>query len=138
QQDLQDYESEIHHLISRSMFLQAQMGRPQQYEAQVQSLRSPVRKISDEILRYIFDDSCDTNEFIALRSKPAMVLSAVCSRWRRNALTMPAIWSRISLKWKMPIKSLLEYDKSNDDAELLFPLYKFLSRSQRSPMTVSL
>ncbi|KAF9069488.1 hypothetical protein BDP27DRAFT_1222549, partial [Rhodocollybia butyracea] len=137
QQDLQDYESEIHRLKSRSIFLQAQMERLQQYASQVQSLCSPIRKVPDEILQCIFDYSCDTNEFIALRSKPAMVLSAVCSRWRRNALAMPAIWSRMSLQWEITTTLDLGSDKETD-AELLFPLYNFLARSQQSPMTISL
>ncbi|KAF9069490.1 hypothetical protein BDP27DRAFT_1420945 [Rhodocollybia butyracea] len=125
--------------------------RLQQYALQVQSLLSPVRRVPDEILQCIFYDSCDMNEFIvvdanlrvpvaaskALRSKPAMVLSAVCSRWRRNALAMPAIWSRISLQWKIPTRSPLAYDKDNN-AEFLFPLYNFVDRSQQSPMTVRL
>ncbi|KAF9069489.1 hypothetical protein BDP27DRAFT_1186687, partial [Rhodocollybia butyracea] len=55
QRDLQDYESEIHRLESRSLFLKAQMERLQQYTSQVRSLLSPVRRVPDEILQSIFD-----------------------------------------------------------------------------------
>ncbi|KAF9068061.1 hypothetical protein BDP27DRAFT_1327884 [Rhodocollybia butyracea] len=71
----------------------------------------------------------------ALRSKPAMVISAVCSRWRRNALSMPVIWSRISLQWKMDASR--DYRK-DEHTEVFFPLSNFLNRSQQCLMTVNL
>ncbi|KAF9045634.1 hypothetical protein BDP27DRAFT_1346595 [Rhodocollybia butyracea] len=118
------------------------------YATRLRSLLSPFRKVPDEILRRIFDDCCDMNSFRvvhprnwlpvhtsqALRSKPALVISSVCSRWRRNALSMPVIWSRISLYWDI---QAAEYCK-DEHAEMFFPLSNFLDRSQQCPMTVNL
>ncbi|KAF9062659.1 hypothetical protein BDP27DRAFT_1182301, partial [Rhodocollybia butyracea] len=75
--------------------------RLKRYATQLRSLNSPVRKVPDDILRHIFNNSCDSmnsSQALDLKSKPAMVISSVCSRWRRNALSMPALWSRILLE----------------------------------------
>ncbi|KAF9065192.1 hypothetical protein BDP27DRAFT_1202775, partial [Rhodocollybia butyracea] len=90
ERDLEDYRAEIFRL-------EQEKERLENYATQLHSLNSPFRKVPDEILRHIFDDCCEMNSFRALRSKPAMVISSVCSRWRRNALSVPALWSRISL-----------------------------------------
>ncbi|KAF9059701.1 hypothetical protein BDP27DRAFT_1340957 [Rhodocollybia butyracea] len=144
QRDLEDYESEIYRLER----LRQEKERLEQYATRLRSLLSPFRKVPDEILRRIFDDCCDMNSFRvvhprnwlpvhtsqALRSKPALVISSVCSRWRRNALSMPVIWSRISLYWDI---QAAEYCK-DEHAEMFFPLSNFLDRSQQCPMTVNL
>ncbi|KAF9065189.1 hypothetical protein BDP27DRAFT_1229272, partial [Rhodocollybia butyracea] len=128
EQDLEDYRAEI----SR---LEQGKERLENYAAQLRSLNSPFRKVPDEILRHIFDECCDMNTFRALRSKPAMVISSVCSRWRRNALSMPAIWSRISLSWDM---SKGDRHCEEDHLKIFFPMFNFLDRSQQHPMTVVL
>ncbi|KAE9387528.1 hypothetical protein BT96DRAFT_751431, partial [Gymnopus androsaceus JB14] len=82
-----------------------QQNRLREIMLQAQSLLSPIRKIPDEILQRVFDDCCEKNhfEFDANKSKsglatpaaedtPALVLSSVCSRWRRIALSLPSIW----------------------------------------------
>ncbi|KAF9065211.1 hypothetical protein BDP27DRAFT_1464451 [Rhodocollybia butyracea] len=139
-QDLEDYGSEIYRL-------RGETERLKRYATHLQSLIPPFSKLPDEILRDIFDDCCDMNTFRvhgepkpmhisqAIRSKPAMVISSVCSRWRRNALTMPVIWSRVSLDW-----GLWEDHKYSEDeaATTFFPLSNFLARSQQHPMTVDL
>ncbi|KAF9063254.1 hypothetical protein BDP27DRAFT_1427063 [Rhodocollybia butyracea] len=67
-----------------------------------------------------------------LRSKPTMAISAVCSRWQRNALSMPVIWSQILLYWN-------RHDNWEDeDMEIFFPLFNFLSQSQQHPLTILL
>ncbi|KAF9070496.1 hypothetical protein BDP27DRAFT_1323766 [Rhodocollybia butyracea] len=145
QRDLEDYEVEI----CRLECLRQEKERLEQYATQFQSLLSPFRKVPDEILQCIFDDCCDMNIFRvvdskrrlpmhssqALRSKPAMVISSVCSRWRRNALSMPAIWSRISLEWRM--NATRDYCE-DEHAQVFFPISNFLDRSQEYPMTVNL
>ncbi|KAF9019819.1 hypothetical protein BDP27DRAFT_1354837, partial [Rhodocollybia butyracea] len=145
QRDLEDYEAEIYHLER----LRQEKQRLEQYAAQMRSLFSPIRKVPDEIICHIFDDCCDMNSFRvvgltrrlptpmsqALRSKPAMVISSVCSRWRRNALSMPVIWSRISLLWNM---HLTEEYCEREHTEVFFPLSNFLDLSQQCPMTVNL
>ncbi|KAF9070471.1 hypothetical protein BDP27DRAFT_1189336, partial [Rhodocollybia butyracea] len=129
--DLEDYEAEIYRLEC----LRREKECLEDYATQFKSLLSPFRKVPDEILQCIFDDSCDMNIFRALRSKPAMVISSVCSRWRRNALSMPAIWSRISLKWMMDVHS--DYCK-DEYRKVFFPLSNLLDWSQECPLTVNL
>ncbi|KAF9066912.1 hypothetical protein BDP27DRAFT_1423349 [Rhodocollybia butyracea] len=139
ERDLEDYEAEISRLGQEK-------ERLEHYAAQLWSRNSPLRNVPNEILQHIFDDCCDMNSFRvvnledrlpmhtsqALSSKPAMVISSVCSRWRRNALSMPVIWSRISLYWN-------RYDNwENEDMEIFFPLSNFLSRSQQHPLTIIL
>ncbi|KAE9400474.1 hypothetical protein BT96DRAFT_1018860 [Gymnopus androsaceus JB14] len=111
QRDLEDYESEIHRIESRRIFLDAQRKRLQIYASHVESLVAPIRKIPTEILQRIFDDCCDTNHFKVMAvdspsqtlgtlvDKPALVLSSVCSRWRMVGLSSSSIWSRISLEY---------------------------------------
>ncbi|KAF9060215.1 hypothetical protein BDP27DRAFT_1430366 [Rhodocollybia butyracea] len=89
--DLEVYEAEICRLRNEK-------GCLERYAAQLQSLDPPFHKIPNEILRQILDDCCDMNSFRAvdlrcrqptpdaqaIRSKPAMVVSSVCSRWRQK------------------------------------------------------
>ncbi|KAF9070472.1 hypothetical protein BDP27DRAFT_1419938 [Rhodocollybia butyracea] len=145
QRDLEDYKAEIYRLEC----LRPEKERLEQYAIQLRSLLSPFRKVPDEILQCIFDDSCNMNIFCvvdskrrlpvhtsqALIRKPAMVISLVCSRWRRNALSMPVIWSRISLKWMM--NAPRDYC-ADEYAKEFFPLSNFLDRSQKCPMMVNL
>ncbi|KIK56119.1 hypothetical protein GYMLUDRAFT_174684, partial [Collybiopsis luxurians FD-317 M1] len=119
-----------------------------EYAAQFHSLLAPIRKFPDEILQTIFDDCCDMNYFvvtrpsqtavISLKNKPAMVLSSVCSRWRSNALSLPKIWSRLSIEWKWDTETgMADYDKLKHE-KLFFPLSNFLCRSLEYPMTLNL
>ncbi|KAF9069770.1 hypothetical protein BDP27DRAFT_1324943 [Rhodocollybia butyracea] len=107
QRDLDDYDREIHRLESHRMVLIAEKEHTQEIMKQVQCLLVPIRKIPDEILGCIFDECCDMNHFSncfdvddvespidrggQLRTKPALVLNSVCSRWRRIALSLPQI-----------------------------------------------
>jgi hypothetical protein len=123
---LEDYKTEI----SRLTDLIQEQEHLEQYATQLQSLLSPIRKVHDEILRHISDDCCEMNSFRivdsyirlpmhtsqSLRRKPAMVISSVCSRWRRNALSMPVIWSRISLQWETNVLR----DCGDEHSELFF------------------
>ncbi|KAF9043691.1 hypothetical protein BDP27DRAFT_1455150 [Rhodocollybia butyracea] len=144
QRDIEDYEAEI----SRLKCLEQEKKHLEKYATHLQSLLSPARKVPDEILQHIFDDSCDTNSFRvvnldamvpadtsrALRSAPAMVISSVCARWRRIALSMPIIWSRISVHWLMNLGD--DYNEE-EHAKVFFPLSNFLDRSQMCPITVN-
>ncbi|KAF5337533.1 hypothetical protein D9757_015467 [Collybiopsis confluens] len=69
----------------------------------------------------------------SFRSAPAMALSSVCFRWRRNALAMPSIWSRISLKWSC---SAVDHVPWGDEST--FPLYLSLARSLKCPLMIEL
>ncbi|CCM06651.1 uncharacterized protein FIBRA_08934 [Fibroporia radiculosa] len=53
---------------------------------------SPIRRLPHELLRYIF--LIDFDEYPCC----AWVLSAVCSLWRRLALSMPTLWSKQPLQ----------------------------------------
>jgi hypothetical protein len=90
QRDLKDYEVEIYWLEQ----LRQEKEQLEEYATLLQSLLSPLRKVPDEILLEIFDLCCDTNSFEIvgpMHRLPAIVISSVCSRWRSNALSMPAI-----------------------------------------------
>ncbi|KAF9017306.1 hypothetical protein BDP27DRAFT_1251526 [Rhodocollybia butyracea] len=99
--DLQDYDMEIQRLESRRILLAAQRENLKQYASEVQSLLSPVRRVPDEILQCIFDYCLPIHAYAsqALRNKSVMAISSVCTHWRRNALSIPALWSRITLRW---------------------------------------
>lgn len=142
QRDLEDYERELHRLESRRIFVVTQHERLREFMSQAQFLLSPIRKVPDETLRFIFDGCCDMNHFeviaearkLDLSLRPAMVLSSVCSRWRRVGLSLPSIWSRISLKhvtfavFDFELEKL--YEQVEQDLEI------FISRSQQWPLTV--
>ncbi|KAE9393561.1 hypothetical protein BT96DRAFT_803631, partial [Gymnopus androsaceus JB14] len=109
-QDLEDYDREIQILDSRKKEFIRKQEHLRKYMAQLQALLSPFRKVPDEILRRIFEDCCggSDNHFIlrdknsgepmdAIKNMPALALTSVCSRWRRNGLSIPSIWSKISL-----------------------------------------
>ncbi|KAI0064982.1 hypothetical protein BV25DRAFT_1822762 [Artomyces pyxidatus] len=52
---------------------------------------SPIRRLPNELLRHIFLMNFDEYPCCA------WILSAVCNRWRRLALSMPILWSKIRL-----------------------------------------
>ncbi|KAE9405667.1 hypothetical protein BT96DRAFT_811822, partial [Gymnopus androsaceus JB14] len=127
QQELEDCDKQIKALESRKRSLL-------EYTAQLQSLFSPIRRVPDEILQHIFDDCCDMNHFTvdnhkktsnAIRNAPALAVSSVCSRWRRNGLSMPGIWSRISL-------ASARYDIVEDYTALEIAL----NRTLQHPLTI--
>jgi hypothetical protein len=51
---------------------------------------SPIRRLPHELLRYIFLFKFDDHPCCA------WVLAAVCTLWRRLALSMPRLWSKVS------------------------------------------
>ncbi len=58
---------------------------------------SPIRRLPSELLRHIFIMNFDEYPCCA------WILSSVCSQWRRLALSMPKLWSKV---WN-PLRSLL-------------------------------
>ncbi|KAE9407388.1 hypothetical protein BT96DRAFT_131664 [Gymnopus androsaceus JB14] len=134
--DLKNHESEIHRHLgcpNCSVLWTTNQELLQAYVTEVQSLLSPIRKIPDEILRFIFH-YCDTNRFLVssvqsldaiddLRDKPALAVSSVCSRWRRNGLSMPSLWSRVLVDFQRTQLHEME------DAKIIFALNKFFTRS---------
>ncbi|KAE9402618.1 hypothetical protein BT96DRAFT_816266, partial [Gymnopus androsaceus JB14] len=131
QREIEDCAKQIKALKSRRQSLR-------EYADHLQALLSPFRKVPDEILQRVFDDCCNMNHFVvdnasktrsAIRKMPALALSTVCSRWRRNGLAMPSIWSNISL--------LCREDEVDSDG-ILYTMDIFLNRGLQHPMTVIL
>lgn len=61
-------------------------------EKQIQTTKeflSPMRRLPDDILRHIFWQCFDLSAHAGWR------LAAVCSSWRRLALDMPRLWSKV-------------------------------------------
>jgi len=50
---------------------------------------SPIRRLPNELLRHIFIMNFDEYPCCA------WILSSVCSQWRRLALSMPRLWSKV-------------------------------------------
>ncbi|KAE9407379.1 hypothetical protein BT96DRAFT_809569, partial [Gymnopus androsaceus JB14] len=130
ERELEDCERQIKALELRRQSLR-------EYTGQLQSLLSPFRKVPDEILWRVFDECCNMNHFGdaktrgAITDLPALVVSSVCSRWRRNGLSMPSLWSRISLVCQ-------PMGRNDGDEELLSALESFLSRAGQHPLTVTI
>ncbi|KIK63430.1 hypothetical protein GYMLUDRAFT_466852 [Collybiopsis luxurians FD-317 M1] len=139
QQDLEDLET-------AGFGLQTHRSCIIELAAQTKSLLSPIRKIPDEILQDIFDYCCDTNSFVVsapsetatcdIRNKPTMVLSSTCSRWYRNALSMPTLWSRITLDWNWVLSDFVV--GSDAYYKRSFALATFLNRSLQQPLAVNI
>lgn len=75
---------------------------------------SPIRKLPNEVLMHVFDFVSQDNLFLgqpdlcyysnlwpnyeeSITPMPALVLSSICSRWRRISLSYSALWSRMSV-----------------------------------------
>ncbi|KAF9065582.1 hypothetical protein BDP27DRAFT_1450130 [Rhodocollybia butyracea] len=136
-------------------FLDKQQSFLQDCRDHLQDFLSPIQKLPNEILQCIFDECCVMNYFRVgdrrqsstqnFRSKPALSISSVSVRWRRNALSLPSIWSRISLEWSYD--QSLDYfsvacGKHQPDGQVhekvLFALDNFLNRSKQYPLSVTM
>ncbi|KAF9070785.1 hypothetical protein BDP27DRAFT_1219998, partial [Rhodocollybia butyracea] len=147
QRDLDDYDREIHRLESRRMVLIAEQERTRKIMEQVKYLLAPIRKLPGEILGYVFDQCCDMNQFKSigvdppvdpvgrLKTKPALVLSSVCSRWRRFGLSLPQIWARIAFKMTQAQDGSLTTDQSYYERPAK-TLTLFVERSKQHPLTI--
>lgn len=124
----------IENTLAQIKALESRRDSLQIYANQLQALISPVRKIPDEILQRIFDDSCDMNTVTEQPpnmppcKRPAMALSGVCSRWRRNALSLHAIWSRISVVCGQMTLPQVEHNSNLINI--------FLDRALHHPLTI--
>ena len=70
--------------------LQAQRAELQKQVAKTLAYLSPIRRLPLELLREIFMRSFEDHPC------SAWVLAAVCTSWRRLALRIPLIWSKVS------------------------------------------
>ncbi|KDQ61968.1 hypothetical protein JAAARDRAFT_528315 [Jaapia argillacea MUCL 33604] len=100
EQEVADLEAEISALQSQIRVLQNKKPRVQPRCANIKSLFAPIRRLLPEVLSEIFKhlvipDSRNLRNFrdysLPLR------LTHICSYWRWLAISMPTLWSRISL-----------------------------------------
>ncbi|KAL0066726.1 hypothetical protein AAF712_006331 [Marasmius tenuissimus] len=76
-------------------------------------------------LDYYYGISNQTNTYkTILLEIPSLVLTHVCSRWRGIAMSLPHLWSSLSIKFNE-----LPFD-------ITVPLELYLSRSQESPLSI--
>ncbi|KIK54102.1 hypothetical protein GYMLUDRAFT_249856 [Collybiopsis luxurians FD-317 M1] len=153
--DIAEYESEILLLQSRIVYIKTHQKRLREHSAKLRSLRSPIRRLPNEVLSPIFNFFCDRNllqeypwskdfdfqpptdvSMNALTYLPAMTISSVCSRWRSLALSLPQIWSRVTLELS-PENSRLP-DVSRILSGFLATLELHLQRSKDCPLTLNI
>ncbi|KAF8344452.1 hypothetical protein F5887DRAFT_971279, partial [Amanita rubescens] len=62
-----------------------------------------VTELPEDVLRIIFDLMCQSGSGarLTISTHPAMVLSYVCSAWRRIILEMPHVWSRLGVSLRI-------------------------------------
>lgn len=156
-EDLDDYDAEIMRLQSQIGHVQAQRKRVIDYKTQIYFLCSSFRRFPNEVLCLIFESTCtenvlreypwpyDTEEpctyfsLPVVTNLPALVVSAVCTRWRSLALASPTLWSQIRLEI-----SLLE--RRNDshtvsktlDGGFMRTTQLYLDRSANAPLSIIL
>ncbi|KIK52728.1 hypothetical protein GYMLUDRAFT_233298 [Collybiopsis luxurians FD-317 M1] len=111
--DLEDYESEIARLQTQLVYVEAQRERLRDYRTKLRSLRSPIRRIPNEVLSRIFEFAY-YDSHSPIKDLPTFAISAVCMRWRSFALSSPALWSRLS--WK-----ILSSNAPTDEFPLHYP-----------------
>lgn len=118
-------QSELHRLHSHAVALENQRQRLERHKACLHSLRSPFRRLPNEILRRIFIYVCNMNQLTSrnLLKLPALNISAVCSRWRDLAKSFPDLWSCLRLRMGNCRLRLLNL---------------YLESSQQSPLTLEL
>jgi len=77
-----DYQCTIKQLERERATLEEKISRTLAYMA-------PIRRLPSELLRHIFIMNFDEYPCCA------WILSSVCSQWRRLALSMPKLWSKV-------------------------------------------
>lgn len=77
-----DYQCTIKQLERERATLEEKISRTRAYMA-------PIRRLPSELLRHIFIMNFDEYPCCA------WILSSVCSQWRRLALSMPKLWSKV-------------------------------------------
>ncbi|KAJ3775559.1 hypothetical protein FB446DRAFT_386982 [Lentinula raphanica] len=118
EREYQDYSLRISRLQGQIRILTLHQRRVKEYQSNLQTFQSPIRKLPNEILRWIFnyasssniflDDNCDIRRSTVFKEYtpgviPALALSSVCSQWRNLASSYPEIWSRITLILKLKV-----------------------------------
>ncbi|KAJ3753027.1 hypothetical protein EV360DRAFT_74855 [Lentinula raphanica] len=118
EREYQDYSLRISQLQGQIRVLMLHQRRVKEYQSNLRTFQSPIRKVPNEILRWIFnyassnnillEDDCNirlstVHEEYTPGVIPALALSSVCSQWRNLASSYPEIWSRITLLLKLKV-----------------------------------
>ncbi|KAF5364951.1 hypothetical protein D9758_008115 [Tetrapyrgos nigripes] len=138
EQDLFDYEKDIHILENVLLDLSKKKEELERYVDHCKAYLSPIRRLPTEIMGEIFlyyQDLHRSNREDGQYREPltgtpyrnqamtALVLSSVCKLWHTITLATPRLWSRFSLQISekcAPLSHLLEI---------------YLSRSKQHPLT---
>ena len=76
--------SSINQMLRERLALEAKVSHTMAYIA-------PIRRLPNELIRHIF--MCNFDDYPCC----GWVLAAVCSLWRRLALSMPNLWSKVRI-----------------------------------------
>ncbi|KAF8632387.1 hypothetical protein AX15_001896 [Amanita polypyramis BW_CC] len=91
---------------------------------------APHKKLSEDVLRYIFTLSCDIETCFPLhRNNVQLALCAVCSVWRRIALDTPRLWNEVII--------MLLADNPSSRAALITTVQSWLTRAGNMPKSLS-
>ncbi|KAJ3817582.1 hypothetical protein F5880DRAFT_41360, partial [Lentinula raphanica] len=145
EREYQDYSLRISQLQGQIRILTLHQRRVKEYQSDLRTFQSPIRKLPNEILRWIFnfassnniflDDNCDIRGSTVFKEYtpgviPALALSSVCSQWRNLASSYPEIWSRITLLMKLKVPSTTPSKGFMDTVEV------FIERSGSFPLSL--
>ncbi|THU81275.1 hypothetical protein K435DRAFT_693917 [Dendrothele bispora CBS 962.96] len=134
--DLAKYDAQLEELMGIIAELQQKRADLKKYVDEQQSLLSSMRKFPSEILGEIFGLCCSEYSLSFNRKKalgdfqvdaPALILSQICSRWRDVIISLPSLWSRMTVNFA--------YDRVRR-AKPLIELYLF--RSKSAPLSLHL
>ncbi|KAK0475084.1 hypothetical protein IW261DRAFT_1495374 [Armillaria novae-zelandiae] len=137
--DLDDRIMQTQQLLNALMEERAQVAVDLRH---ARAVLHPMRALPDDILGEIFSYSTPTwdemteaarrftyHDSLDTKSGPWM-LAQVCRNWRSVALSMPSLWSRISLDFNV-------YFKRNDrPKDVALQLAVHLQRARRSPLSI--
>ncbi|KAF8997440.1 hypothetical protein BDQ17DRAFT_1363361 [Cyathus striatus] len=147
-QKLRCIDTEIDQLQQQLDVLQAKRSGIHEFAEQHRALLSPVRKLTQDIVGEIFI-AClpeDRNPYMSAMEAP-MLLTQICSSWRRIALSTPRIWSAIHIvlpniiRGAYPVPNYLVEEEElvlqTLDRRQAF-VKKWLDRSGACPLTISI
>ncbi|KAE9406568.1 hypothetical protein BT96DRAFT_915275 [Gymnopus androsaceus JB14] len=142
-----DYQRCAYEISRLQLQVEALSSRQRQlkaYESKLRYLVAPIRKLPSEILILIFNHVSQHNYFReypslksylwrdgedGLNAMPALVLSSVCSGWRRLALSYSTIWSRISLILDLKVS---DHESNTERLGFFTTVQRYIDRSGTS------
>jgi hypothetical protein len=96
---------EIQQMERRLCSLRVELRGLEWREFRYRSLLSPIRRVPQEILAYIFEFACVNRAEMGVKmsSVPAQI-SQVCATWRDLARSTPKLWSSLNISPASPFK----------------------------------